>query len=98
MAAPPVGGGAASAGATALGIAGVLAPIAGSIINNVSSARQQKRLLDWQERISNTAHQREAKDLEAAGLNRWLTLDAGGASTPSPTPYAIDTSGKDITR
>lgn len=47
------------------------------------NAEQAALTRSWQENMSNTAHQREVKDLIAAGLNPILSTGGQGAATPS---------------
>lgn len=59
-------------------------PIVGDIVGGVSSAKEAKKNREFQQYMSDTAHQREVKDLRAAGLNPILSGTGGaGASTPS---------------
>lgn len=60
------------------------AAIIGGYISNRASAKEASVARDEAGRYSGTAHQREANDLSAAGLNRILSGTGGaGASTPS---------------
>jgi hypothetical protein len=62
------------------GVAGGVASIAGQSSANRANARMAKEQMAFQGYQSNTAHQREVKDLEAAGLNPLISA-TGGAST-----------------
>lgn len=76
------------AGGSVIGAGAGLLSTGLSIYNTNSANKHAKRQAEqqrsWEERMSNTAHQREVEDLRKAGINPLMTATGGnGASTPN---------------
>ncbi len=77
-------------GLAAAGLAGGLSLLGGALRNRAASALSQRQM-DFQERMSSTAHQREVADLRAAGLNPILSATGGsGASSPGGSMPTVE--------
>jgi hypothetical protein len=83
-----------------MSLLGAIGSVAGSLIGgffsksgqesaNAANERIADKQMDFQERMSNTAHQREVKDLRDAGLNPILSAGGSGASAPSGASIAM---------
>jgi hypothetical protein len=69
----------------------------GGIGQTAANIWQSNRIMDFQKKMSDTAHQREVADLRAAGLNPVLSATGGsGASTPQGMLSPIENPAKDF--
>ena len=86
------------AASSALGPIGAIGSVLGSLYSASQARKEAQRNRDFQERMSNTSHQREVKDLRAAGINPILSSKLGGSSTPTGAMAQQPDLGSTITK
>ena len=80
-------------GGDILGLAGGILGSKGQSSANAQNVALSREQMEFQERMSSTAHQREVADLKAAGLNPMLSgMGGSGASSPAGTMAKVENS------